>query len=77
MEIDGERLRRARDRAALTIRELAERSGVSASTIWHLEAGRREARPSTARKLAEILGVAPAELLAGPAARETTRGSSD
>ena len=63
MDIDGEKLRRARTRAAMTLRELAEASGVDFSTIWQLEAGRRGARPSTIRKLAAALGVTPADLI--------------
>ena len=63
MDIDGEKLRRARALAAMTLRELAEASGVAFSTIWQLESGRREARPSTVRKLAAALGVMPADLI--------------
>jgi transcriptional regulator with XRE-family HTH domain len=63
MEVDGDKLRRARARAALTLRELAEASGVDFSTIWQLETGRRGARPSTVRKLAAALGVTPADLI--------------
>ena len=48
---------------ALTLRELAEASGVDHTTIWQLEAGRRGARPSTVRKLAAALGVQPADLI--------------
>jgi transcriptional regulator with XRE-family HTH domain len=59
------RLRWLRDRAALTQRELAERSRVTQSTIQRLEAGLQEARPTTLRKLARALGVRPADLLEG------------
>ncbi len=47
----------------LTLRELEEKSGVSYNTVWRLESGRRQARPSTIRKLATALGVDPAELV--------------
>ncbi len=63
MEVDGEKLRRARMRAALTLRELADASGVDHGTIWQLESGRRGARPSTVRKLAAALAVQPADLI--------------
>jgi transcriptional regulator with XRE-family HTH domain len=53
-------LRRER---VLSLRELEERSGVSYNTIWRIEDGRQGAHPQTIRKLAEALGVEPAELL--------------
>jgi transcriptional regulator with XRE-family HTH domain len=56
------RLRELRDRAALSQADLAQRSRVSRGTIADLEAGKRPARPSTRRRLAEALGVAPHEL---------------
>ena len=57
------RLRELRERAALSQEDLAKRSGVSRATIADLEADKRPSRPSTRRKLAEALGVAPAELM--------------
>ena len=47
----------------LTLRELGEESGVSYNTIWRIENGYREARPSTIRKLAAALWVEPEELV--------------
>jgi transcriptional regulator with XRE-family HTH domain len=44
-------------------RELAAASGVSQTTIYKIEAGKVEARPSTTRKLAAALGVEPKELM--------------
>lgn len=64
MEIEGEKLRGARNRKALTLKELAEQSGVNSSTIWQLESGRRDARPSTIRKLVAVLGIEPSDLMA-------------
>jgi len=55
------RLRDVRHRLALSQEELAEKSGVARSTIIKLEAG-RDAWPSTVRKLAQALGVKPADL---------------
>jgi transcriptional regulator with XRE-family HTH domain len=55
-------LRQLRERAALSQQDLAERSNVSRATIADLESGKRSARPSTRRKLAEALGVRPDEL---------------
>jgi transcriptional regulator with XRE-family HTH domain len=62
-EVDGTRLRRLRRENALTMRELAERSGVSLDTILKLENGSREAQARTHRKLADALGVERRELL--------------
>ena len=50
---------------ALTLRALAERSGVSYDTINKLELGQRPARLSTIRKLAHTLGVEPRKLMKG------------
>ena len=59
-------LKRARTRKLLTIRELAALAQVTPTTIVELEHGRSEARMSTARKLAEALGVSADELLDEP-----------
>jgi len=58
------KLRELRRRRVLTLRELEEESGVSYNTIWRLENGHNDARPSTIRKLATALGVEPEELVA-------------
>ncbi len=58
-----EKLRELRRLRVLTLRELEEESGVSYNTIWRLENGYREARPSTIRRLAAALGVEPSELV--------------
>ncbi len=63
MEVNVERLRVLRRMRVLTLRELEEESGVSYNTIWRLENGYRQARPSTIRKLAAALGVDPGELV--------------
>jgi transcriptional regulator with XRE-family HTH domain len=47
------------------LRELEEKSGVSYNTIWRIEDNRQGAHPRTLRKLAEALGVEPAELTKG------------
>jgi DNA-binding XRE family transcriptional regulator len=59
------RLRELREAKFLSQAELAGRAGVSRITVIELEAGRAEARWSTGRKLAEALGVDPAELVGG------------
>ena len=60
---DGEKLRTLREARFLSHRDLAERANVSPTTVLNLEAGRVEAQRRTVRKLAEALGVDPAELV--------------
>ncbi len=56
------RLRLIRERSALSQRDLATKASVSKTTVLLAEAA-SDVRPSTARKLAEALGVKPAELM--------------
>ena len=63
MEVNVQRLRELRRLRVLTLRELEEESGVSYNTIWRLENGHRQARPSTIRRLAVALGVEASELV--------------
>lgn len=56
------RLLEHRRRAGLSQAELAERSGVQRAAISKFETMKREAQPSTARALAEALGVEVAEM---------------
>jgi transcriptional regulator with XRE-family HTH domain len=65
-------LRAWRDRLALSQRELAERAGMSPTTIARIELG-GPVRPTTRQKLAAALGITPAELLDGPPARPGLR----
>jgi transcriptional regulator with XRE-family HTH domain len=62
-----DRLAELRERRALTLRELAEMSGVAADTINQIELGHRKPRPSTLRKLARALEVDVEEFYAEPA----------
>lgn len=59
-------LRRARERAGLSLRELSEIAGMDYSMISKLENQRRGAQGRNVRKLAEALGVAPADLVDRP-----------
>ena len=63
MEVNVQRLKELRRLKVLTLRELEEESSVSYNTIWRLENGHRQARPSTIRKLAAALGVEASELV--------------
>jgi XRE family transcriptional regulator, fatty acid utilization regulator len=49
----GLELRRIREERGLTVEQLAEKSGVSATTIRDVERGAREARGDTVAKLAK------------------------
>ncbi len=59
-----EKLKALREERALSLRELAEVSGVSHTTIWDHERGKEGAHPRTVRLLAKALGVTPRELTA-------------
>jgi transcriptional regulator with XRE-family HTH domain len=63
MEVNVQRLKELRRQKVLSMRELEEMSGVSYNTIWRLENGLTGAQPRTIRRIAEVLGVEPAELL--------------
>ena len=57
-------IRRLRELQALSQRELAARANLSVTTVNRIETGQRKPMPRTLRKLAEALGVTPAELIA-------------
>jgi len=57
------RLREVRERKLMTQDELAERTGVTKTTISRIENDRQAARIPTVRKLAAGLGVDPSELV--------------
>ncbi len=65
MRIDGEKLRRLRERRLWLIGDLAEKSGVHRNLISTYEHGKSGAHPDTIRKLAQALGVEPQELVEG------------
>lgn len=70
------RLREIRTGRVYSQAELATLAGVNEGTVVRLELGRGKAQPSTLRKLAKALGVAPWELLATdspPTAAEASR----
>ncbi len=63
MEVDGQKLRKLRSRRLWLIGDLATESGVHRNVISKLENDRGGAYPETIRKIAEALGVDPAELI--------------
>ena len=59
-----DKLKTLRKSRVLTLQELSNVSGVPLNTIWRIESGySKGARPSTIRKLANALGIEPAELV--------------
>jgi len=65
MEVDVKKLKRLREDKVLSQRELARMAGLAYGTVWRIENGHPEARTSTIRKIAGVLGVAPRELVKG------------
>jgi transcriptional regulator with XRE-family HTH domain len=61
----GARLRELRRARALTQEELAEKAGVSPSTIVDIERGKHEPQIRTLRKLARALDTTPDKLVLG------------
>ena len=59
----GTNLREARERLGLTQEQVAERSGVHATEVSRIEAGKRDPQVSTVRKLATALRVPAGQLL--------------
>lgn len=59
----GENLRAARKRLKLTQEQVAERSGVHATEVSRIEAGKRDPKVSTLERLAAAVEVAPGQLL--------------
>jgi len=57
------RLREIRERKGLSLRDLAEASGVGLATLVRLEAGEYDPRLSTLRKLSKALRVSVPALL--------------
>ena len=59
----GDKLKEVRTRRLLTQDELAEKAGVSQSTIANIERNNAEPQFRTIRKLAKALDIEPTELL--------------
>ena len=61
----GKSLKMQRTLKALTQAQLAERAGVTTATVARIERDEIEPRMTTLRKLADALGVEPADLVGG------------
>ncbi len=63
IEVDGAKLRKLRREQALSQQDIERETGISQATLSDLEQGKRGARASTLRKMAEFLGVEPRGLI--------------
>jgi len=59
----GANLREARKNLGLSQEQVAERSGVHATEVSRIEAGKRDPRVSTVERLARAVGLNPGQLL--------------
>lgn len=59
----GKNLRAARHRLKLTQEQVAERSGVHATEVSRIEAGKRDPKVSTLERLAAAVELPPGKLL--------------
>jgi transcriptional regulator with XRE-family HTH domain len=62
VEVDVAKLQELRINQGLSQRQLAERAGLSPGAVWRLEQ-RGSGRPDTVKKIADVLGVRPMNLL--------------
>jgi transcriptional regulator with XRE-family HTH domain len=62
VEVNVEKLQELRINQGLSQRQLAEKAGLSPGAVWRLEE-RGSGRPDTLKKLADVLGVRPTDLL--------------
>lgn len=62
MEVDVATLQEMRINLGLSQRQLAEKAGLSPGAVWRLEQ-RGSGRPDTLKKVADVLGVRPVDLL--------------
>jgi transcriptional regulator with XRE-family HTH domain len=62
MEVNVDKLKELRIDEGLSQRALAQRAGLSQTSIWKIEQG-GGANPATLKKLADVLGVRPTDLV--------------
>jgi transcriptional regulator with XRE-family HTH domain len=62
VEVDVDKLQELRINRGLSQRRLADLAGVSNTSVWKIERG-GGANPATLKKLADVLGVLPTDLL--------------
>lgn len=59
----GRKIRQIRERAGLTMEELASAAGMNYMEVYHVERGRRDVRLSTLEKIAAGLGITVSTLM--------------
>ncbi len=64
MEVNVDKLKELRIDEGLSQRALAQRAGLSQTSIWKIERG-GGANPATLKKLADVLGVRATDLVKG------------
>jgi transcriptional regulator with XRE-family HTH domain len=64
--VNVDKLKELRIDEGLSQRALAQRAGLSQTSIWKIERG-GGANPATLKKLADVLGVRPTDLVKGVA----------
>jgi transcriptional regulator with XRE-family HTH domain len=62
----GSNLKAARKKLGLTQEQVADRSGVHATEVSRIEAGKRDPQVSTVIRLAKAVDLSPGQLLDGP-----------
>jgi DNA-binding XRE family transcriptional regulator len=62
VEVDVDTLKELRINAGLSQRELATKAGLTPGAVWQVE-HRGSGSPATLKKLADVLGVRPVDLL--------------
>ena len=62
MEINVDKVQELRINQGFSQRQLAEKAGLSPGAVWRLEE-RGSGRPDTLKKIADVLGVRPVDLL--------------
>jgi len=75
----GEIIRTARKQAGLRLEDVADRVGVTAGALSHIESGRRLPSPHNAVRIAEVLGIPSEDVLTALDAEHSSRrrGSID
>jgi transcriptional regulator with XRE-family HTH domain len=63
VEVDVAKIQELRINQGLSQRQLAEKAGLSPGAVWRLER-QGSGRPDTVKKVADVLGVRPVDLLA-------------
>jgi DNA-binding XRE family transcriptional regulator/transposase len=64
-QVNPEELKRIRKKQGMRAEDLANKAGISASTVSSIETGKAPARSGTVERLARAVGIEPSQLIAG------------